>query len=289
VFEYSTISSLVGADGTTVTFNGNSGLLLTDVSGFDSPNIRTNVEDLPETDGAIAGNSYLGQRPITLSGEIIGVDAAVRNQLIVSLQRAARGLRSNATLYGSPSGLVPMQASLRVVNLRVTGQWKKAFQLQAICADPRMYSQALNSSTLTQSGMTGSSGASFPLAFPINFGGGSGASVAVNLTNAGNFSAPATIRIAGPITDPHVTNAATLETLYLDSSGGLTLAAGEYVEIDTLARTVTKSDGTNYYAKVRFPASIWLNVEPGSSTLQLWGSVTSAVTALTVSWRDTWV
>lgn len=288
MFEYGSYTSLVGSDGTTVMFNSGSGLILTDVSGFDSPNIRTNVQDLPEADGAVAGNSYLGQRPITLTGVIAASDAASRNALIINLQRALRGLRADATLQASPSGLPAMQATGRVVNLRVTGQWLKQFQIQMICQDPRIYSQTLHTSTATQAGTPAAPGASFSWAFPVNWGGGGGAySVAVNLTNAGNFAAPLILQAGGPITSPQFTDATSGASIYID---GVTVASGQTLTVDTLARTVTLTPGgTNFYQYLRFPGSAWFNLDPGSSTIQLWGTGTSAATALTCQWRDAWV
>lgn len=283
MFEYGAPYSITASDGTSVTFNDGGGLVLEDVTGFDSPNVRQNVAELPETDGATAGNFFFGARPVTLTGRIINATPAARNVLIVQLQRALRGLRSDVTIRSSPSGLPAMQASGRLDNIRVTGGFLKQFQISLICADPRIYSQALNSSQAT--GQVASSGAAFPLVFPINFGGGTGATVSVSLSNAGNFDSPPLLRVTGPVTNPAVRNATTDMWLYLDN---VDLAAGEYVDIDMANRSVTRTDGTSLYHKVRIPTSDWWLLPAGANSVELWATTPAASATVRVLWRDVW-
>lgn len=287
MIEYSSFTSLVGPDGTTITLNGSSGLVLTDCSGFDGANVRTNIADLPETDGGIAGDGFLGQRSFTITADVIKMDAGTRNVLLFNLMRALRGLRSDFTLKAAPSGMPAMQIGARLGSpLRITGQWKKTVLISGIAADPRIYSQAANSQSVTQAGTPATPGAAFPWTFPVNWGGGGGAfSCITAVTNAGNFSAPCTLKCTGPITSPQFTDAASGSSIYVD---GITLAAGVVLSIDTNARTVVDSLGNNFYGNVRFPGSTWFGLDPGSNSIQLWGSATTAATALEVDWRDTW-
>src|SRR3954469_23136222 len=276
--------TITAADGTTVVFNdGASGLYLESVTGFDSPDVRQNIDVLPEADGSVAGNFFFGSRPVTLNGKIAANTAAGRNVAVVNLQRAIRGLRGAATLKSTPQGLPAMQTTARLNNIRVSGAFVKDFQLSLICPDPRIYSQTLNTNSAI--GIAVTPGASFPWAFPVNWGGGTGATLAVNVTNAGNFSTPPTVKVIGPAIGPQITNATTGESLYLD---GLTLAAGEYVTVDFGNHTATRSDGTNQYYRVRFPGTVWFTLQPGSSTVQLWASGATSATELDVSWRDAW-
>lgn len=284
MYETAATWTIVGPDGTTIIFNdGSSGLYLETVTGFDSPNVRQNVEDIPEFDGAIAGDAYFGSRPITLSGKVAASSAAQRNATVVNMQRALRGLRGDVTLQSQPQGLPAMQTTARLDNVRFTGGYVKDFQIALICPDPRIYSQTLN--TGAASGVAATPGASFSLAFPINFGGGSGATVTVNVTNDGNFTTFPVITVHGPAVNPQIRNGNTGESLFLD---GLTLATGDYVVLDFSARTVTDGTGANRYSKVRFPGSIWFTLDPGSSAIQLFTSGASAATELDIAWRDAW-
>jgi len=284
MYEQGAVWTISGPDGTTVVFNdGVSGFYLESVTGFDSPNVRQNIADLPEFDGAVAGDSYFSSRPVTLSGKIAGSSAAQRNSLVVALQRALRGLRGDVTLMSTPQGLPAMQATGRLDNVRVTGGYVKDFQISLVCPDPRIYSQALNAVSAT--GTASTPGAAFPWSFPVTFGGGAGATLSVSVTNAGNFTTIPTVRVFGPALGPQVENADTGESVFLD---GLTLATGEYVDLDFGARTVTKQDGTNEYSTVRFPGSTWFTLDPGSTAVQLWASGGSASTGIEVLWRDSW-
>ncbi len=283
MYEHGVDWTLTGSDGLTITLGATSNYRLEEVTGFDSPNVRQNLEDLPEQDGAAAGDFFFGSRPITLRGKIVAATAAERNTNVVNLQRALRGLRGNITLKSTPSGLPAMQAYARLENVRVTGGYIKEFMIGLVCADPLMYSQTLN--TATNSTSPASPGATFPWAFPVLFGGGTGSSSSATVTNAGNFDAPAVIRVTGPVTNPQVSNSTLNQWIYLD---GLTLVSGEWVEIDTGARTVKKSDGSSHYDKVRFPQSVWWRLAPGGNTVALWASTSSAGVSLTVSHRDVW-
>jgi hypothetical protein len=285
MYESGAVWTFIGPDGSSITMNdGVLPLVLEDVTGNDSPNVRENIEDRPEDDGATAGDFFYGSRPMTWSGVLHG-DPATRNQTAIQLQSATRALRGDVTFYSQATGLPPMQASGRLQNLRITRREgiAKSFQLGIICPDPRFYSQTLH--TNTGSGETAIAGASFPLVFPISFGGGSGATVTFNVTNAGNFPAPVLIRVEGTIDSPSIKNATTDQTIYVDN---LTLVGGEYFDIDTSNRTIVKDDSTNLYGKVRIPASTWWQLWPGTNTIELRASSTPSTGTLTLWWRDSW-
>ncbi len=283
MYEAGAAWTLTGSDGTVATFNDGNGLYIEEVSGWDSPSIRTNVEDNPEDDGATAGDSWLGQRAWTLSGKIVGQSASGRNLMVVSLQRALRGMRADCLAKSSPQGLPAMQSYCRVSGFRLSGAFVKDFQIQMISADPRAYSQTLN--TQTDSNRTPSPGAAFNLVFPIAFGGTTGAVGQVSCTNAGNYPTPPVLVAKGPISDPYFENVATGERIVTD---GLTLDPGDTLTIDVAAKTAVDQDGVNRYSKVLFPDSSWWQLQPGAQTIRLWGSGNSSTTELDVSWRDAW-
>lgn len=283
MFEYGAVYTLVGPDGTTVVFNdGTSGLWLEDITGFDSPNVRTNIEDLPEADGAIAGDSYYGARPVTMSGQIVSSSPANRNTVIVSLNRAARALRSDLTLKSQPTGLPAMQATARLENLRITGGYAKRFLISLTCPDHRYYSQTLT----TVTGLAGASpGVPWPIVWPADWGSGTISGVSVVASNQGNIATPPRIRVWGPCTNPTVTNVRVGMSMQVSP---LTLVSGEYVDIDVSARTVTHSNGTNLYDKLVVPPSRWWEIEPGGNTVQAIATSFSTGFELTLTYRDAW-
>jgi hypothetical protein len=168
-------------------------------------------------------------------------------------------------------------------DLRVTGGYVKDFMFSLICPNPIIYSQTLNVQSGT--GSVTSSGALFPLVFPINFGGGTGATVTVTATNGGNFDGFPIVTVTGPIDNPWVRNTTTGESFYLDN---LSLVGGEYVTVDNSLRTVVKSDSTNLYGNLRFPASQWISLAPGANVIELRAGGAVSTATLEVDWRDSW-
>lgn len=284
MYEHGQTWTIEHPDGSTFQLNANNGVYLEEVTGFDSPTVRPNVEDLPEADGAVAGDYFYGSRPVTLRGRIGNVTASDRNQLVMNLQRATRGLRQNIVLRSQPSGLPEMRVQARLEGLRVTGGFVKEFLISLNCADPRIYSQALNA--LTAIGSTTSTGAAFPWSFPVNFGGGIATALSVTANNAGNSESPPVVRVWGPLDNPVLHNDTYGDLFYLDN---LQLGAGQFVDVDMSARTVTRSDGTSAYDKVRFPASAWWTLRPGSNLIRVFGSNEGAGAEIDVSWRDSWL
>jgi len=292
MFQVGSLWTLTGPDGTVVELLGvgaaatsTSPFVLEDVSGFDGPNVRQAIEDLPEFDGAIAGNFYYGSRPVTLRGRVIAGSAAERNVAVVQLQRTLRALRGDVTIMATADGLPPMQVTARLEQPpRITGSYIKDFLISLVCPDPRIYSQTLhNLSSAAGTGIV--TGAAFPLAFDIIFGGGTGATATVAVNNEGNIDTPPVLRIYGPLSNPYVRNVTSGANLYLDN---LTLVAGEYVDVNLIARTAVTSGGTNVYGRIRFPESEWWLLEPGVNDLELRAATSSSGSQLVVYWRDAW-
>lgn len=284
MFEHDQVWTIVGPDGTTAVFNdGLSGLHLEEVTGWDSPAIRVNLEDLPEEDGAAAGDFFYGARPWTMRGRVIAPTAAARNVTISNLRRTLRALRSDLTAKTQPSGLPAMQAAARIESLRLAGGYAKEFLIGLVSPDPRAYSQALH--TEDAQGAAAAAGAPFPWVFPITFGGSSGSTLSLTATNAGDIEVAPLLRIVGPAKNPQLRNGSTDQWLYVD---GLELAAGQWLEVDMAARTAVRDDGTSAYHLVRFPSSSWWTLRPGSNSVELWATGTDGTTVLEAIWRDAW-
>ncbi len=284
MFEHGAPWTLVAPDGTTATFNDGGPLVIEEVTGWDSPNIRTRIEDLPQDDGAADSNSYMGQRPWTISGKVNAGSAAVRNQQVLALQTIYQGgLRGRVTAKSTPSGLEPMQVTARTENFRLRGGYVKDFSFAFISADPRAYSQTLQSAQST--GGIGGTGAAWPWAWPVNWGGGTGTTGSVSVTNTGNTASPPLLQVLGPVSNPTIKNVTTGETIYLDN---LTLLSGEYVTLDVAAHTAVRNNGVNVYDRVRFPDSRWWKLQPGANVLELRAFTSSAGSRLDIFYRSAW-
>jgi virginiamycin B lyase len=156
-----TTYTLTGPDGAIAVFNDSTDPnyvgAITEISGFESPEVRQNAENIVGMDGGIHGNFYYGPRPITLTGTIYNVASATdRNEKLDKLTSASNAMRADATLEWTPSGGEAVFMKLRRAQpLRVTGSWSKDFQISMVAADPRIYSVALQTATITQSTILG--------------------------------------------------------------------------------------------------------------------------------------
>jgi hypothetical protein len=151
--------------------------------------------------------------------------------------------------------------------------------------DPRWYAQTQQT---TVSPPTKSAGFSFPLSFPLSFGGGSSAGVAT-VTNAGNIETRPLLIIEGPCENPSITN------VTAEGSPNLTfnmvIASGAKLVLDTDFHTATfyTAGGTlgSTRAGTKAYGSQWFTLAPGTSTLQFLSA--SSEGRLSIQWASAYV
>ncbi len=245
-----------------------------------SPDLRSDIADLPGADGGSDAASLYSARHIVLSGTAVAPDAATM---------AATRLKFSSTLEASRGGTltcvengVALSALVRLtgpVRIAQNGAYGFDFQLQLTAPDPRKYADAVESSVglpLAPAGLV------FPLAFPLDFGTASGGSVAVE--NVGTVKTWPVLRITGRAVNPRVTNPVTGDELRL----AMTVEAGQYVDIDTAARTVLLQ-GTASRRAMASVSGEWLPIAPGSASLKFGADVYDASALLTVAVRSAWI
>lgn len=267
------VYTLVAPDGSTAVFNdttsGNYVGMLTEITGLDSAEVRESSEDLTEADGGSHGNFFYGRRPITLTGKVFGhATIPARNAKLDLLMRASNAMRGDATLtwVSDPAGVAMSMFTFvrRQQPLRITGGWVKDFQLGLVSEYAMIYSTTLRTAGPTASG-TG-----------------------VVVENKGSGDAYPIISISNASTNPTVTNSTPTPSQVLVTTG-LTLIAGETIQIDTLTHTASFTAGArsgqsaNRY--IDFGATVnWPRLARGNSTFTLAGGG-----SMSLSWRDTWV
>lgn len=251
--------------------------------------LAVKVQDRPLTrrHGSTAGIDKLGERTFTISYEIVDDAASSMSTKLAALSAAFQSSDDESVMAFQVPGVAAgtkAQVSGRV-RMRVTpigveysrGVASVAFQV--VCTDPRIYSQVENS---TQVGLAGTSGgATFNAVFDLSFGAvASGGTV--NVTNAGDFDAPAVFRIDGPCTTPIVENVTQGRLLKLN----LTVASGDYITLDTKARTVTLNGSASRYPNLD-TSSRWFDLTPGANAIHFRAATATAATC-TTTWRDAW-
>jgi hypothetical protein len=283
--------TLTGPDGSICSFNDitdtNYVGQLTDVTGFDSPEVRESADDLVQFDGGIHGDFFYGRRPITLSGVLLNpATTTERNQRTLKLDRATDALRGDALLQFQPDGYPAQRIWVRRQQpLRITGAWQKEFQVALVAADPRVYSDALNSSTVaTADPGAATPGRVYSKSYSITYAAATPIGQ-ILVTNAGTTVSYPTLRVYGPGNNPVLYNFTTGQSIRLNYS----LSAGDWLTIDTLNRTVLLNDGTSRYGAVDFANTSWWGLNPGVNDIRVAYDAYVSGSSLNVQWRDAWM
>jgi hypothetical protein len=115
----------------------------------------------------------------------------------------------------------------------------------------------------------------------------SSAGSTVTATSSGNVSTPPVLRLYGGFTEPIVANLTTGQVIELD---GVSLAAGQYLEIDVDARTVRLNGdpSLSYYNKINFGTTSWWELQPGANLITMSAGTQDATCELDVIFNDRW-
>jgi hypothetical protein len=283
--------TLTGPDGAIAVFNDDtspyySGILIPEeCSGLDSAEVRENLADRTEQDGAIQGAQFYGKRPVVLTGMLPAGSTTTRNEMAARIKRASNAMRKDASLIWTPDGGEQSFVKLRrQAPVRITGNWLKKFQIPLVAADPRIYSTALTNSSVLAS-PAAENGRSYDKAFNMSYGLPTPSGI-LNVTNNGDGESPPIIRIYGPGINPSITNNTTGQSLNLT----FTLStAEEYLELDLFARTIKLNGSSNRYSALNFSTSEWWYLEPDQNEIRLgWASFTAGA-KMEIFYRDAWV
>lgn len=283
--------TLTGPTGVAAVFNDptdpNYVGVITDLSGFDSPEVRESADDLVGMDGGIHGDFFYGRRPITMSGIVLNPTTALdRDQKLDKLSAATDALRANSILnWTDNAGVAKFLTLRRQQPIRFTGAWQKEFQLPMVAADPRIYSVALNAQEVSASVSDPSTvGRGFDESFDVVYG-----PMAPNgqllVTNAGTTTTFPVLTVTGPGVNPQISNVTTGQAIYLN----YTLAAGETLVLDTLNRTVLLNGTSSRYNALDFTNTSWFGLVPGVNDLRIAFNSFTAPAKLAVQWRDAWL
>lgn len=112
------------------------------------------------------------------------------------------------------------------------------------------------------------------------------------VTNNGTFGSPPVITVAGPCTNPVITNSTTGRSMEFAEGAGVDLAEGDTLTINVGAKTCIKTSGgsdTDVSAALT-AVSEWIYIEPGDNAFTLSDDTAGDLTGLlTVSFRDAWI
>lgn len=258
------------------------------ISGLASlPEVRPQDRPLLLRHGSVPGLDYLGERTFVVEFDVVDETESSLSTKMQALSTAFQNDEEEAELAFQIPGVANgvkaiVYGRVRQRNVPVNLQYaygsaEAAFQV--VCTDPRIYSQVVNSSSVGLASTSG--GLTFNATPNFSFGAVSTGGE-LTVSNAGNFDAPATFRIAGPCTSPVIENVTLGKSLSFD----ITLSASEYLLIDSESRTVLLNGTASRYSTLN-TTSRWFDLAPGSNVLDF-RAATATSSTLTVTWRDSW-
>lgn len=274
-----------------ITFNGltmgSAPYGIAKMTGFhEAPDVRAADQMRARSHGQWANIDYLGGRTITASIIVTAPHPAsatwqALSQALVAGQAAETTL--TATLPGVASGtVVQVGARVRRLSLPVDLDYSVGVgraEVEWHCTDPRIYSATQQNLSVTQA--TSSGGLVLPALAPLAFAGtASGGQVVA--TNAGEFGAPWTAVISGPVTTPRIENVTTGQVLTFNGS----LASGETLTVSSLDRTVLLNGTASRYSWLSAGSS-WFDLPAGDSTIRFAG--VSGSGSMTLTFRSVWI
>jgi hypothetical protein len=168
----------------------------------------------------------------------------------------------------------------------------RSFTFVMIAADPLLYGNTLE----TETGDETVVGTNFSIiqgqspTFPFTLIQQTAHSLTAN--NAGATESPPLIIVYGPSESPVVTNQTTGKKMALTRLGGLTLLAGERVEINAIGLSITKIDASDVETDASGYLSTdseWITLIPGDNDMTLIDDSEDVIAAvLETNWRPTY-
>lgn len=253
---------------------------------------RSVVQDAVDADGTDDSTTHTGARNVTLQLSIFpDVDTetlwTLRNRLrsftsprirpVLFIQQSVDAPEQRVVLRRSD--YTDVLASSNVDWAPIVAQWVAP---SGIIESAEEHAVSVFAAGGTTAGRTYS--LTFSRVYPASAPLGTG-----TIINAGTADAYPLLRIYGPLTEPEVTSITQGKSLVF---AGLTLAAGEFLEIDTRAKTIyLNGDPTaSRYSKLVFPDSQWFTLSPGENEVWLHpATYTAAVSLVEFTYRDAWL
>lgn len=222
------------------------------IEGWDSPDLRMALQDLPGHDRQALGPVFYNARALSLIGTCDTPTEA-------SFWASKAKLMGATNLTNTPGLLTVTETTTKKIAVYRAGRVRLKplfnlmsfdFEVPLIAPDPRIL--ANTASTLAGSGTA---------------------------TNNGNFKAAVTLTVTGSAAGPIVaTNSTTGRTVTVTTS----VPSGQQLVIDFRARTILLN-GVNRYDLVSGTPQ-WWNVEPGANNISYSGGGTPSF-----SWNDSWI
>lgn len=266
-----------------ITFNTGTNYFISETSGLEMPSMRVVSYNLAGEHFGIFVSSFYGKRRFSLKGWVVGLTV---NEFISKRDDFQKALDiisgKEQTLKFTLANGRQIQIDAICVGLDFTQRTGEVVAAQFLASFdasfPFLVSQTENSQNISLS--TGGGGKVPPDTMPMALAGDSGGNITE--VNSGNGIYYPSVRFTGPVTNPQITNETVGKFIRLQ----ITLAVGEYVDLDFKRKTVTDNLGTNKYAT---KSGDWWFVQPGSNVIRFTADVYNASSLANIKYRDSYL
>ena len=260
---------------------------ISDLRGLDDlPELRTSDTPRPQDHGEYPGIDYAAGRTVDVALTVTAATDAAFRAAIQALEDATILRTAETALsFQNPGMASPRRVNARPRRRSIPNDWDHVFRigrvaLQFHATDPRVYDD--NQSSSSTAAATSGGGRTYNRVYNLTYAAG-GAGGSITATNNGNFPTRPTARIDGPVTDPRIENVTAGKFLQFS---GLTLAAGDWLDIDFANRTVLLNGTASRYGFLTSTSSFW-ELAPGANEIKFTSG--SATGTLTLTWRSAWL
>lgn len=239
--------------------------------------------------GMIAGRDFYRGRTVTITISVYADNDASYTAAMAALS-AAFGYSMTAqgplsfTIPGVAAGAPSVwygrtRRAAQSIPLGQLGTHSGQYVVELYGTDALKYGAAAHTASLSIN--VGSGGFTWPLTWPLIWvGAGGGHGTVIN--NAGNAPSAPTVRLIGPLVNPDLTNLNTGQVISL----GMTVALGEYLDLNFAAHTVLLNGTGNRYPQLL--RAEWWTLASGNTTVVLTADAGSTGTAQ-ITWSDSYL
>jgi hypothetical protein len=262
---------------------------LAEIDGLgDMPELRTSDRTRLRRHGELPGDDFLAGRSLVLTLEVFGADDPSFQAAVDALKAAFAPGNPEAALVLLVPGIAgggQRRLNVRPRKLDLPVDVDRFFyrqpiaQVQLDATDPRIYDDT-QQSVVTPLAAT-PTGHTWNNTWNLSWG-TAGVSGSIFATNTGTFPTPPTFRIDGPVTNPSIENTTYGFTLAFN----ITLGSGEFLDVDSDARTVLLGGASSRYSTLT--RADWFDLAPGVTEIKFRGTTTGAP-QLTATWRSAWL
>jgi hypothetical protein len=244
---------------------------ITRVTGLGQPDRRSGDVSRPLSDGDFKGSSFYSSRTVVID---VNIEAATGSGATALLSALSLQWRGTNILYAQMPGWGTRAIEGEPRRMRSDDKSTNRFGLIPVVLEyysptPAMYEDIVTTGTPPAP----AAAFTFPATFPVTFGAVTGG-LSTSTTNSGDYDYPPVMRVYGPYTDVTITRNSDSAFLGL---AGVSVVAGEYIEIDMDARTILHSNGANQ-RRYMTAGSVWMTIPPGSETFTITPSGSSGTT-----------